>query len=411
MYSSPPPLVSIITPSFNQGRFIQATIKSVLSQDYPHIEYIIMDGGSQDETASIVASYADQLTWISEPDRGQTHAINKGFRLARGAIVSWLNSDDMILPGAVSRAVHAFERQPELGAVYGEGYLIDIRGTIRGRFPHTEPFNLWKLVYLSDYLLQQAVYFRKTALDAVGDLDEELQWSMDWDILIRLGKRFPMHYIPAYMGAIREYSDTKTGSGGLPRWREITRLLRRHGQLRYPPGVLLYGLGTYENIWQQWLADWTPPLPARWSARTQQLLSAVIQGWAGRLVHAQGWYADGWATTQVRSLLPASQAEAIVIKGKLPRMGSLLPQQTLQISVEGRRIATHAVQPGIFALTVPIPVAFRGQPIHILLTARRSFVPSVCSNSPDRRRLCYLLHSIAWSTDEASPESVFEEKP
>src|SRR5436190_2267527 len=147
-------LVTVVTPSYNQGRFIRATIESVLSQDYPHIEYIVMDGGSSDETAAVVSEYGTRLQWISERDRGQSHAINKGFRLARGEIVSWLNSDDVILPGAVAHAVRAFERNPLLGAVYGEGYQIDIDGNVKHRFFATEPFNLWKLIYLSDYILQ-----------------------------------------------------------------------------------------------------------------------------------------------------------------------------------------------------------------------------------------------------------------
>src|SRR5580704_13013939 len=156
------PLVTIVTPSFNQGRFIRATIESVLSQDYPNLEYIIMDGGSTDETSAIAAEYGTRLKWISEKDRGQSHAINKGFRMAKGEIVSWLNSDDIILPGAVACAVNAFSRNPRLGAVYGEGYQIDIDGNIKCRFPATEPFNLWKLIYLSDYILQQTAYFRRS---------------------------------------------------------------------------------------------------------------------------------------------------------------------------------------------------------------------------------------------------------
>src|SRR6267142_508883 len=106
------PLVTIVTPSFNQGHFIRATIESVLSQDYPHIEYIIMDGGSTDETASVVSDYAGRLTFISERDRGQSHAINKGFRMARGSILAWLNSDDLYLPGCIRTAVEAFGRNP-----------------------------------------------------------------------------------------------------------------------------------------------------------------------------------------------------------------------------------------------------------------------------------------------------------
>src|SRR5579862_2145504 len=124
------PLVTIVTPSFNQGPFIRATIESVLSQNYEPIEYIIMDGGSTDETPSVVKDYSSRLTWISERDRGQSHAINKGFQRANGSIVSWINSDDWILPGAVASAVAGFAAHPSAGAVYGEGYLLDRAGQI-----------------------------------------------------------------------------------------------------------------------------------------------------------------------------------------------------------------------------------------------------------------------------------------
>ena len=211
------PLVTVVTPSYNQGRFIRATIESVLSQSYPNLEYIIMDGGSTDETAAVVKDYASRLTFISEKDRGQSHAINKGFRMAGGSILSWLNSDDLYLPGAIQAAVDAFEGSPGAGAVYGEGYLIDRDGEITARFPCTEPFNLWKFVHLSDYILQQTVYFRRDALDQVGYLDETLHYSMDWDILIRIGLRYPMVYVPEYMGCLREYAEAKTFAGGIRR--------------------------------------------------------------------------------------------------------------------------------------------------------------------------------------------------
>lgn len=179
--------MTIVTPSYNQGEFIRATIESVLAQDYPRLEYIIMDGGSTDQTAAIVGEYAGRLTWISEKDRGQAHAINKGFAMATGEIVAWLNSDDILLPGAVARAVNAFAAAPPgVGAIYGEGYLLDREGRITRRFPATEPFNLWKLTYLSDYILQQSVFFRRAAIEEIGWLDENLHYALDWDLLIRL---------------------------------------------------------------------------------------------------------------------------------------------------------------------------------------------------------------------------------
>jgi glycosyltransferase involved in cell wall biosynthesis len=231
------PLVTIVTPSYNQGRFIRATIESVLAQDYPHIQYIIMDGGSTDETAEVVRECSGRLTFISERDRGQSHAINKGFRMARGEIVVWLNSDDVMLPGPVRRAVEAFRRNPAAGAIYGEGYLMDEGGNVTGRFPHTRPLDLWRLVYLSDYILQQSVYFRRNIFEEIGYLDEDLHYTMDWDILIRIAQRYPLEYVPEYLGCLREYPAAKSYSGGAARVCEIRDLLRRHTGMRTPPAM------------------------------------------------------------------------------------------------------------------------------------------------------------------------------
>ncbi len=130
------PLVSIITPSYNQGRFLLETIQSVLSQDYPNLEYIIVDGGSTDGSLEIIQHYASQLTWwVSEPDQGQTDAINKGFAHAKGEILAWINSDDTYLPGAVSEAVTFLIAHPEAALVYADANLIDEQGSILGRFP------------------------------------------------------------------------------------------------------------------------------------------------------------------------------------------------------------------------------------------------------------------------------------
>ena len=118
----PAPTVSIVTPSFNQGRFIRETIESVLSQDYPAIEYMVIDGGSTDETVSILKSYGNRIFWISEPDSGQSDAINKGWKRATGEILTWLNSDDVYLPGAIAKAADYLQRHPNVGVVYGDAF-------------------------------------------------------------------------------------------------------------------------------------------------------------------------------------------------------------------------------------------------------------------------------------------------
>src|ERR1041384_7210578 len=157
--------VTIVTPSLNQGRFIRDAIESVLGQSYPDLEHIVLDGRSTDQTAAVVGEYAGRLTFIVEPDRGQSDAINRGFRKARGEIISWLNCDDVLLPGAIRKVVEVFERDRSLGAVYGDGLLLDVDGRVRHEYPRAGAMNVWKLVNFSDFLIQPAVFFRRSVLD------------------------------------------------------------------------------------------------------------------------------------------------------------------------------------------------------------------------------------------------------
>ncbi len=321
------PLVTIVTPSLNQGRFVRATIESVLSQDYPHVEYLIMDGGSTDETAAIAGEYASRLTFLSEPDTGQSDAINKGFRRAHGQIVAWLNSDDVLLEGAVAKAVEALAARPEAAAVFGEGYRIDEAGNTLGRFPYTEPFNLWKLVTLYDFVLQQSLFMRRQAVADVGYLDESLHYTMDWDLLIRLGKRHPIAYIPEPMAAIREYATAKSFAGGGERVREIGRMLRVHTGERFAPGYVLYALET----WRRW-----------WTATVTGRIVDKLRG------ESQGLRRDGWAGPRMLYMVPPGDGP-IVIRGLSPG-----PQQ-LRILCNGKPAGEHSIDAAAFEISVDEP--------------------------------------------------------
>ncbi len=371
------PLVTIVTPSYNQGRFIRTAIESVLTQDYRHIQYIVMDGGSTDETASVVKDYASRLTWISERDLGQSHAINKGFRLAKGSIVSWLNSDDWILPRAVSHAVAGFAREPEAGAVYGDGILADRDGKITGPFPWTEPPNLWKLVHLSDYILQQTVYFRRDVLNEVGELREDLRYTMDWDILIRIAKRYPLHYIPESMGCLREYAEAKSFSGGRERLREIARVLREHTGERFPPGYLLYALNTYRKI----LCE-----PIR-KPRVHWLLNSAFGYAIHRLMQSQGWRDDQSAGPRVKYMLPAGPARSLVLSG------STRVEQQLRIFAGGREIARRDLNRGDFEWRLEIPAA--DQPLDLLFRSSSKFL--LRSVRAEMGLHCTLDSAAVWS--------------
>lgn len=257
-------LVTVVTPSLNHGEFIRDTIESVLSQDYPALEYIIIDGGSTDQTSKIAALYAGRLTFLSAPDRGQSHAINKGFRMARGSILAWLNSDDIYLPGAIRTAVEGLVRNPRAAAVYGEGHLIDRAGQSRRRFPSTAPLNCYRLTHVEDYILQQTVFIRRAAIDEIGYLDEDLHYVMDWDLLIRIVKRYPVAYLPEYLACLREYPEAKSARGGRARVEEIGRLMRRHAGRTMTPGYLIHALQTYKQIWARQL----PHGRLEWAATT-----------------------------------------------------------------------------------------------------------------------------------------------
>lgn len=234
------PLVSIVTPSYNQGKYIRQTIESVLNQNYPNIEYIIIDGGSTDDTLMILKEYEGKITYISEADKGQADAINKGFKMAKGEIVAWLNSDDVYEPGAIRKAVELFEVNPHIGLIYGEGYIIDEIGRKIKRFGNTIEFNLWVLLYVWDYIMQPTTFFRKTILETVGYLDISKNWIMDWDLWIRVALKYDIMYSPEFLACSREYHGTKTSVGGWKRLQEIKDLFLEYTGNVNTPGYKIF---------------------------------------------------------------------------------------------------------------------------------------------------------------------------
>lgn len=211
------PLVSIVTPSYNQAQFLEETILSVLNQDYPNIEYIIIDGGSADGSVDIIRKYEDRLAyWVSEPDNGQTDAINKGWHRATGSLLAWLNSDDLYEPGAISTVVHFLESHPEVALAYGRVHFIDIDGkplpTWNSKRGNPQPqidlkrcLTDWKSPFA-----QPSVFIRAEILDRVGMLDPSLHFAMDRDLWIRIGLVAKWGYVPAVLSKVRVHPGRKT---------------------------------------------------------------------------------------------------------------------------------------------------------------------------------------------------------
>lgn len=205
------PKISIVTPSFNQSQFIEANIRSVLSQNYSNVEHIVIDGGSTDGTSDVLKKYS-HLHWISEPDRGQSHALNKGFKMATGEIIGWLNSDDTYCPNVFQLVANKFEDR-EAMVVYGDGFEVDENGRMThplysvGVSPEIL-IRYWKWRY---EFVQPAFFFRYNVFKEVGYLDESLFYAMDCDFFIRLGKRYKLHHIEKPIANFRLHSKSKTG--------------------------------------------------------------------------------------------------------------------------------------------------------------------------------------------------------
>lgn len=206
------PLISIITPSYNQGHFLEETIRSVLLQDYPAIEYIIIDGGSTDNSKSIIDKYKDKLAWsVSEPDNGQSDAINKGLRRATGEFVAWMNSDDIYTENAISKAVEKLKMHPDCGMVFSNVLSMD---------SHSSIFNIirygdWGLLELMAFKVigQPGIFMRKKALDDVGFLEPDYHWLMDHHLWLKIASKYPIKYIDEIWAAARFHPGAKNLRG------------------------------------------------------------------------------------------------------------------------------------------------------------------------------------------------------
>src|ERR1700690_796227 len=218
------PTISIITPSFNQGKYIKRTIESVLSQGISDIEYLVFDAGSMDETVSILQSFDDSIQWVSEPDKGQADAVNKGLRAARGEIIGWLNSDDIYYPNALRLVIDFFKKNPEVEILYGMADHIDDFDKVIEPY-YTEEWNYERLMEIC-FICQPAVFFRKSIIDRLGVLDEALRYCMDYEYWLRVGKEMPFYFLKQRLAGSRLYQDTKTLGSAIAVHEEILKMFK-----------------------------------------------------------------------------------------------------------------------------------------------------------------------------------------
>jgi FkbM family methyltransferase len=259
---SSPPLVSIVTPSYNHARYIERTIMSVIEQGYPNLEYIVQDGASTDCTQAILANYTSKITRVvSQPDTGQANAINLGFKESQGEIMAWLNSDDLLLPGTLAYVVNYFHENPDVDVVYGHRILIDVKDQIIGKWvlpPHDNDLILW-----ADYIPQETLFWRRSIWEKSGShVDESYQFAMDWELILRFREQgIKFVRLPRFLGAFRVHPEQKTSaleaSAGFA---EMSRLrLQSHS---YEPShqEIVQKIRPYQN--QAWLYYWLNRLQA-----------------------------------------------------------------------------------------------------------------------------------------------------
>jgi glycosyltransferase involved in cell wall biosynthesis len=218
--------ISIVTPSYNQGQFIERTLQSVVSQSGAEIEHVVFDGGSSDNTVEILERFSPSVRWVSKKDKGQTDAVNQGIRATDGEVIGWLNSDDVYYPGAIARVVDYFNAYPEVDVVYGMADHIDLEDKAFESYP-TEPWDFERLQFTC-IICQPALFFRRSVVDRYGLLDESLNYCMDYEYWLRLGKagvRFG--YLEEKLAGSRLYADNKTLGARVKVHKEINDMFKK----------------------------------------------------------------------------------------------------------------------------------------------------------------------------------------
>ncbi|MDX1384297.1 MAG: glycosyltransferase [Thermoanaerobaculia bacterium] len=441
------PVISIVTPSFEQAQYLERTLCSVLEQDYPHVEHLVLDGGSEDGSVEILEryrrAYPDRLDFVSEPDRGQADAVNRGLDRSRGDIVGWLNSDDTLAPGALAAVAEAFAERAEADVVYGRARYVGADDEDLGPYPVRTSFD-WEALAHDCYLCQPAVFLSRRVVDEGYRLDESLECSHDYDLWIRLGRSFGVSFLDRHLANSRMYPGNKTQRLRERVFDETFAIVKRH--YGYLPASWSLGRAHHRCDGGDFLLDPRPVsrrarLLARWQllrhngprradryrARLTRdlwrLSSRATGGRTQRLAAKAGAFrssdpratarlgasrleADGWAPRRVRIDGHAEHdARSLEIEIFVP-LDYLRSPFSFVLSVGGRRFAPRRFAPAAgggarrgtasrrhalsFGLEPPLPAG----DYRIEVEASDYFVPHAVEGNLDFRPLSWRLERL-----------------
>lgn len=229
------PKISVITPSYNQGHLIEETIQSILNQNYPNLEYIVMDGGSTDNTVEVLKKYKDQLSFVSKKDKGQTDAINQGIARSTGEILMYLNSDDVMLPNTLNTVGEYFLSNTDAMWLTGDYFIIDAEGKKIQSFvanykKFLRNFPLFNVLSIANFIIQPSTFWRKKLGVEIGKFDEQLHLCMDYDFWMRAIQKYPLHVLPNHLSLFRIHGTSKGGTQYEKQFNEEHTVMLRYNQ-------------------------------------------------------------------------------------------------------------------------------------------------------------------------------------
>jgi glycosyltransferase involved in cell wall biosynthesis len=275
---------AIVTPSYNKVRYLRRCVLSVLEQQHPGVDYWLLDNCSTDGTAEVIeklrAEFAGRLNILIEKDRGQADAINRGFTLAKGEIMAWLNADDWYLPGTLGRIEQCFLEHPEAGMAYGGARILDGDFRALGNYPVQPPNPTVMMSY--QYIPQPSCFWRRKVWDAVGPLDARLNWGLDWDFFIRVSNRFPVVFLNELLSEAVQDGYHKTATGGPEKCRELAMISRRYGGWTNPTNLYCHYVLALYWLLRPWLKN---PATAQKANRLMERLKSYGMTLAYRVFH------------------------------------------------------------------------------------------------------------------------------